>query len=647
MKLSWSSLLAVSTLFLFACGGNPPKNDLEGDAPLEPRIPENSPDRVSSSIIKLHLRDFGATPESTDVEVWQALEDAVAVAAITNAPVELLFEPNATYRITLPNAEELRVSAPGDTYAFHVENATNLTINGQGAMLVVTDPNIGAICLENSSQVELKNFRIDYDPLPFTQGTITQVNHGEYWFEMKLDDGYPEPDTINFKRAKESYFGNWGLTIRDEGNGRVRYGPAAIFTDRWEKTGDRLWRFFPSRDASNFSALNNPLKTSGLKTGDTFVYMARNWSQAVAAKYCDHILWEGITIHTSPGLDFYPRGTSHHTIRDCHVKPREGRIFSATSDGIHARGIRGPLLIENCSFDGMADDGINVHSSALSVKEQPATNQFIAPKHTYSVRPGDRLRLVRSETAAILMDTTVTAVEDLGAGWKVTVQDELPELATGKGFGASDNFYNLSESASPFIIRNCHFKNFRGRGVLVSAHNGIIENCTFEQPEGWSVVLHYESTRWAEGPLAYDLTIRNNTFRGKGSAAHAAIQSEITARVESGPEGRPFHNILIEGNRFLDYAQPVMNIHHVRNVTIRDNRVFCSAEAPRKHANYAAIELFDCENISIEKLAVEDPKAGAVVKIAADCGQNIKVDIGSLKLGVAEIDQPVLDLRNK
>ena len=443
MKQFLLSLLIISALFLSSCGAN-----VEGEAPAEPGQEVRGSDGASPSIVKLHVRDFGATPESTDTEVWQALEDAIAAAAATNVPAELLFEPNATYRITLPNAEELRVSAPGDTYAFHVENATNLTINGQGAMLVVTDPNIGAICLENSSQIKLKNFRIDYDPLPFTQGTITQVNHGEYWFELKLDEGYPEPDTINFQRAKENYFGNWGLTIRDEGNGRVRYGPAAIFSDRWERTAGvspaRVWRFYPSRDETNFSALNNPLKTSGLKTGDRFVYMARNWSQAVAAKYCDHILWEGITIHTSPGLDFYPRGTSNHTIRDCHVKPLEGRIFSATSDGIHARGIRGPLLIENCSFDGMADDGINVHSSALSVKEQPAPNQFIAPKHTYSVRPGDRLRLVRSETAAVLMDTTVTEVEDLGAGWKVTVQDELPELATGEGFGASDNFYNLS-----------------------------------------------------------------------------------------------------------------------------------------------------------------------------------------------------------
>ncbi len=639
MKKVIFKLLPAALIFLqVSCGANK-----EGDAPTTaPRICEQN------AIIKLHVRDFGAEPTSENI--FQALEDVVEAAKATDGPVEILFEPGAVYRITQPNAEELRNSIPSnEIFALHIKNATNLTINGQGSTLVITDPNIGAVSMDNCSHIALKNFKIDYDPLPFTQGTITEVNLEEYWFEMKLDDGYPEPTGIHFQRAKDLYFGNWGLTLRDEGNGRVRYGPAAVFADKWERTAGvspaRTWRFYPPATGDQYSLQNSPLQASGLKKGDRFVYMARNWSQAVAAKYCDHILWEGITIHTSPGLDFYPRGTSNHTIRDCHVKPLEGRIFSATSDGIHARGSRGNLLIENCSFDGMADDGINIHSSALSVKKQTAPNQFVAKKHTYSVRVGDKLRLVRSETAACLMDTTVTAVEDLGEGWKVTVADTLPKLATGEGFGASDNFYNLSESATPFIIRNCHFKNFRGRGVLVSGIGGIVENCTFEQPEGWSVVLHYESARWAEGPLAHDLVIRNNTFYGKGSADHAAIRSEITARTESGPEGRPFHTIRIEGNRFHDYAQPVMDIHHARDITIRDNRIFCSAEAPRKHADYAAIELFDCENVTIEELAVEDAKADAAVKIAADCADSITVDTESMKLKISESGAPVRDLR--
>ncbi len=92
-----------------------------------------------------------------------------------------------------------------------------------------------------------------------------------------------------------------------------------------------------------------------------------------------------------------------------------------------------------------------------------------------------------------------------------------------------------------------------------------------------------------------------------------------------------------------------MDLHHARNVTICDNRVFNADETLRKRVEYAAIELFDSENISISQLAVEDRDARhvAAIKIAADCTQGIVVDAQSIKLDVAETCQPVLDLRTE
>jgi len=571
MKLFWPSLLPVPILFLSACA-------IDAETPVQ-----------------LHVRDFGARPSSDNI--FQALEDAAAAATAMDGPVEILFEPNAVYRIARPNAAAKGVASRfSDQYAWIIRNATNLVVNGQGATLLVTDSEIGGICMENSSHIELRNFTIDYDPLPYTQGAITQVNPEEYWFELKLDAGYPAPDTPSFERAKKAS-GNWGLTIRDEPSGHRRYGPTAIFSDHWEKTGDRLWRFYPSRDASNFSVLDNPLRSSGLKSGDRYVHMARNWSQAIAGIDCDQILWENIEILAAPGLSFYPRGTSHHTIRDCHVKLKPGRIFSSTSDGIHMRGSRGHVLIEGCSFEGMADDGINVHSSAMSIQSQPAPNQVVVKKHTFSVRPGDELLLVRSASASTLGTTKVAVVEDLGAAWKITMEEELPKLAAGEGFASSDNLYNLSEAANPFTIRNCHFKDYRGRGILVSACGGTIENNLFEMPEGWGVVLLYESTRWAEGPMAYDLVIRNNEFRAVATRHNPAIFFHLITR-NGTVEGYPFHDILIEGNRFRNYQTPVVRLEYARDIEISGNWLFNPCDTP----DYGSVVQRHCKNIVVEQM---------------------------------------------
>ncbi len=95
----------------------------------------------SHSTVQFHVRDFGAVPSSPNVRL--ALEAAVKAAAKVKGPAEILFEPNAVYRISLP--DEL---ADQSKHAWLIKNATNLTINGQGATLLVTNPEIGAISTE-------------------------------------------------------------------------------------------------------------------------------------------------------------------------------------------------------------------------------------------------------------------------------------------------------------------------------------------------------------------------------------------------------------------------------------------------------------------------------------------------------------------
>jgi hypothetical protein len=237
------------------------------------------------------------------------------------------------------------------------------------------------------------------------------------------------------------------------------------------------------------------------------------------------------------------------------------------------RSSRGNILIENCSFEGMADDGINLHSSALSVQDQPAPDQILVKKHTFSVRVGDELVLVRSASAEICDTAIVKDVQDKNENWLITVDKNLPELDTGEGFESSDNFYNLSEMASPFVIRNCRFNDYRGRGILVSSQNGLIENNIFKLNEGWGVVFSYESVRWAEGPLAKNITIRNNEFRAFEKNHQPAIYSHIVTRDDATVKTRPYSDFRIENNQFYDYNNPVIELNAVENVEIINNEI--------------------------------------------------------------------------
>jgi hypothetical protein len=593
-----------------------------------------------TNVTRFSVRDFGADPDSKNI--YDALQRTLAAARQVAGPVEILFEPGVVYRIGLPDGSNLQ-----SKYAVHIKNATNLVLNGQGSTLLITNPEIGGICTEGSAGVEIKNFKIDYDPLPYAQGIISGVNLRENWFELKVDEAFMEPDQPCFDRSMSKF----GLTVRDLPDGRRRYGPAAVFAERWEKTGERTWRFYTPHKGNGYDPA---LSQAGLNTGDRYIHQARNYAQAVAAIKCDNLLWENITVYASPGLAFFPHITSYHTIRDCHVKVKDGRVFSTDADGIHMRSSRGHVLIDGCSFQGMSDDAINVHSSALSVQGRPAPDQVLVKKHTFSVRSGDELELVHSASATVGGKYIVKVVQDAGANWLITLDRALPELASGAGFSETDNFYNLSEAANPFVIRNCYFGDYRGRGILVSAHGGLIENNIFDLNQGLGVVLTYESTRWAEGPIGRDLTIRNNEFRGHGMQP-AAILSVLYGRNPTGNDMkvaagcRPFQDIRIENNRFYEYGVPVVELSKARNVIISSNQVRCSEAAVRARPEYATVILRNCEAVRIDALDVQDRdiRQVAAVDIGAGCAPGKSITVNKLKTDIAAGNKPVLDRRVK
>lgn len=517
----------------------------------------------ATSPIVLTPEQFGASAQAEDNA--RAFHQMIAAAVAIDGPVEISLTPNALYRIG---------ASKGKEYALEISNAQELVFNGQGATLVFTNPLLGGICVQNSRAVILKNFFVDYDPLPYTQGVITAIDLDEYWFEYKIDEGHTEPDSPLFEGAQNQSL----LTIQERSDGGKQYGPTVMTPEKSVSLGDRKWRIYPKRADRGYT---DPLKTSGMTTGDIVIHSSRNYAQAISTQYCDTIILENITIYASPSLGFYPRGNKNEIIRDCHIAVKDGRLFSINADGIHMRGSRGNVLIENCTFEGGGDDAINVHSSAIPVIAHPKPNQVLTQKHTYSVRPGDRLEGILSKDVTSLGIATILAVEDKREAWLITLDRDLqlPDLADANNQQLNVhglpktlvNLYNLDESAAPFIIRNCTFNDFRGRGILISALDGTIENNLFRVREGWGIVMHYESTRWAEGPITRNLVIRNNEFQWRDNARHAAIRSNITAGDRISPPQSAFSQITIENNTFGGWSDPLY-LHFMDNPQLKDNK---------------------------------------------------------------------------
>src|SRR5690606_20049081 len=115
---------------------------------------------------------FNATSRAAASEPWfdeAALERAVVSARIQGTPEVVI--PPGVHRMS----RQVNIRA-----------VENLVIDGQGATLLFTSRDAG-LHIASARGLTLKNLTIDYDPLPFTQGTIVNIDPSGVNGHVKMD----------------------------------------------------------------------------------------------------------------------------------------------------------------------------------------------------------------------------------------------------------------------------------------------------------------------------------------------------------------------------------------------------------------------------------------------------------------------------
>ena len=97
-------------------------------------------------------------------------------------------------------------SNAGGYYYFDLNKLEGLTIEGNGSTLRL-HPHAGIMLIQECRNVTFRGFVIEHDPLPFTQGTIRDVDveHGE--LTLAIDDGYsvPPAQTLGADTPRRSF----------------------------------------------------------------------------------------------------------------------------------------------------------------------------------------------------------------------------------------------------------------------------------------------------------------------------------------------------------------------------------------------------------------------------------------------------------
>jgi len=551
-----------------------------------------SPVAGRAATLVFPVRAQGALPDD-GVDDGPGIRAAIAAAKAAGPGATVTFEPGR-YDVRTK-------AAPGALEHLLLQATDGLALVGDRSELVFSDPEARAFSLNGARNTRLSGLTIDYATPPFTQGIIDAVDTARGTVRFRVAAGYPGLDHPMF------YVPIWG-TIRDPYTGALKRGVrdhqyvtalTPVTAGVWDLTIDP----------------RNPI--ADFRPGDGFALgIRRNAGLAgIAAYQSSDIVLSDLTVHTAPGAAFLSIRSDGTRLIGSRVMVRPGsdRWLSTTGDGFHQQeGRRGPVISDNL-FSRMADDGINIYGVPGQVREVLSTRAVVATSAA-NLQPGDTVDVFDPAGGVVRGTRRVSAVDATSTPGLVTVTFDkaVKGMVAGPDQRTADHLYDRSNSGAGFEVRNNTFSDYRGRGVLARAGNGVIAGNRFVDISGVGIAIQNDPDV-PEGPMADGVSVTDNTLTrvafspsSSSSFSAAAITVRGTRLGYELAASRGVSNITLSGNRIVDPPRHGVYVGAARAVAIRATTVDVTAAGAGFAAPSAGIMVENSAGVTIDGVSVAD-----------------------------------------
>jgi len=500
----------------------------------------------------------GVDADAAFAKAIAAVSKAAADATRSGGPVHIVFNlgKNATYRINRPLAFK----------ALH-----GFELNGNGAQLINTTRG-STLTISGSSHVTIRDLTIDYDPLPFTQGTVAAFDKAALQITVKVDAGYPD-DPAFLATVTDGFF-----KVMDRRTKALKAGARDFLQPaKVERISPGLIKVHLRWSANDRFPSQLPIAV-----GDT-VTIANGYAHAIVVDGSAATSLIDLKLLASPGMGILENGgAGSMMLREVSVVPGPrpkgatmDRLISTNSDGSHFITVeRGPTM-EDCNFANTSDDAVNVHGFYYYVVEKPAPRRYLlTPKWDIGLAAGDEIEscdhatfrsLGRSKIEQFTKRHAPELKGKIAPIWKNKSPTTQPDLIydvvlqQDLALKAGDSVTSLSRIGAGTAIRRCTF-HACGR-VLVKAPNAVVEDCQFTYSSANALQAGSDIGFWSESGFAENLVLRNNRFTHSITGAN-----ELTGG--SGALGT-----IYIGMSFPEGAKGFQNNFQNRSVTIEGNHI--------------------------------------------------------------------------
>jgi hypothetical protein len=529
---------------------------------------------VLSFATVINIGDYGLKP-NTDKNAIPYLEKALNDAKQYSSCTIIFSKGTYHFHPEMPDGY-----SDNTHIANKITGHKNLTIDGKGAEFIYHGKTIPFI-ISDCENLVFKNFSIDYQRPMVTQGEFVLVS--DTAIHLKIDkEQYPyeiidnkvwyigegwRSDKCKYNQLFDKQTGNIIPKTHDDPVGDF-YTHCAIEV----KPGIISFK-------GPFNWTTRP-EVSNVITMYNYIYAANTFQ----FQKCKNIVIENISIYHGGSLAVFGTTSENVTIDNLDIVAREskGRLFSNMADGIHLKGCKGLIKIENCEYNGSGDDFVNVHNMYGVIENRLSENKLLVRSFkafTFSV--GDSVWLVDHHSGKKFSTNKIKAINLVsGREWAGEYELEFYDLIP-SSIEAKDLIESREWLAQVLIRNNKIFKRHRGSGIRVTTPQKVVIERNYFNTAGHAILIEGDLDGWLESGAVEDLVIKNNVFDNcltSGSVTGSRWEwgeaiIDITPSIKPiDDNAAAFHrNIIITGNKFRFFDYPVLRARSVENLQFINN----------------------------------------------------------------------------
>ena len=299
---------------------------------------------------------------------------------------------------------------------FPIFNFNNFHIDGGGSEFIFHGKMLPFI-IEESTNIRVSDFSIDWEVPFFAQGTIVANNPSAMTFDVQMETPYLVEDNriyLTIEREDSPYEQHFGHRYAKQEKYHQRLGQNIIW-DRTTKapiykhdlySGFDNSFFFPAETLNDIILRLSPKYREVPPVGSVFIskgeYLNDRGNPGIRVFKSENLLFKDINVYHAGAMGLIAERFSDIILDSFNVVLREGsnRLITTIADATHFCNCKGFITIKNCTFENMLNDATNVHGTYARIKKIMGDKQIAYEtyhphqKDYFFAAKGDSVRIV-------------------------------------------------------------------------------------------------------------------------------------------------------------------------------------------------------------------------------------------------------------